>query len=412
MPITPPHDLRTIVQRMAYVLPLFLPLYTIRFRIGPFPTTLLELFIVVLLAVYTGQGGWNGWKAGWHRIGMWRTPITAWFFVTLLSVFVAPHIVQGIGLWRAYVLEPLLVFLVFADVLRTHEDLIRFRRHFFATVLILGVWALFQFLTGQGIPHPWDVSIQAGRRATGPFPFPNALALFVAPITIWAFFTWLDKRSDSLSLITFLVGLVSILLARSDGALLAVGTIAWFGLVARKDMRRFAVYALLIGFFVWLVTPPLRNALQKELTFKSWSGQVRLYIWRETWQMLKAHPIMGAGFGGYPAIFEPYHKAKAIEIFQYPHTIVFNLWSETGLAGLAVFVSIVLVWMRLVYRQAGFRGLLMGTAPLCVILIHGLVDVPYFKNDLAVSFWLLAWAMTIAPRNDDSTHLLLDQKAV
>jgi len=24
-----------------------------------------------------------------------------------------------------------------------------------------------------------------------------------------------------------------------------------------------------------------------------------------------------------------------------------------------------------------------------VILIHGLVDVPYFKNDLAILFWLI-----------------------
>ena len=32
--------------------------------------------------------------------------------------------------------------------------------------------------------------------------------------------------------------------------------------------------------------------------------------------------VFGAGFGGYPTVFDPYHKKRFIEIFQYPHTIV------------------------------------------------------------------------------------------
>ena len=35
------------------------------------------------------------------------------------------------------------------------------------------------------------------------------------------------------------------------------------------------------------------------------------------------------------------------------------------------------------------------------IIVHGLVDVPYFKNDLALEFWTflgLAWAVTRAAK--------------
>lgn len=397
MPISPPRDLKSMIKRMLYVLPLFLPLYTLRFHLGPFPTTLLELYVLGLIGLFTYKNGFVGWKRGWERLGAWRYPVLAWFFVTLVSVFVAPDNIGGLGLWRAYVLEPLLVFVLMAEVLRDSVDLVRIRRHFFGVTIILAGWALMQFVTGQGIPHPWDVAIRAGRRATGPFPFPNALSLFAAPVMIWAFFTWLHDRADRLALVGWLAGGMAIALAKSQGAVFAVTVVAWLGLAVRKETRRFAVYGVLIALFAWLVTPSLRTALQREITFKGWSGQVRLFIWRESWAMLKDHPVMGAGFGGYPTVFKPYHKAKAIEIFQYPHTILFNFWSETGMFGVLVFGWIVATWIRLVYRASGWKGLLAGIAPLCVVLIHGLVDVPYFKNDLAIAFWMLAWAMTLQP---------------
>jgi len=37
----------------------------------------------------------------------------------------------------------------------------------------------------------------------------------------------------------------------------------------------------------------------------------------------------------------------------------------------------------------------IAMAPLVAILVHGLVDVPYFKNDLAMAFWLLVFLTTI-----------------
>jgi len=34
-----------------------------------------------------------------------------------------------------------------------------------------------------------------------------------------------------------------------------------------------------------------------------------------------------------------------------------------------------------------------------VIVVHGLVDVPYFKNDLAVMFWALIALMSLVDSN-------------
>jgi O-antigen ligase len=138
----------------------------------------------------------------------------------------------------------------------------------------------------------------------------------------------------------------------------------------------------------------LRIYLIKEITFKGDSGSVRLTIWKEALEMLKTRPILGAGLAGYQTAVAPFHKAKYIEIYLYPHNIFLNFWSETGLLGL-----LALLWLIGVFFWQGLRSppthySLLTThyallAAMLVILIHGLVDVPYFKNDLAVMFWIL-----------------------
>ena len=101
--------------------------------------------------------------------------------------------------------------------------------------------------------------------------------------------------------------------------------------------------------------------------------------------MLRDHPFFGAGLAGYPKIFSPYHKATYIEIYQYPHNIILNFWSELGLLGLIALLWLIIQFTRTALQQKQYRLL----ACMLVIVIHGLVDVPYFKNDLAVFFWLL-----------------------
>lgn len=132
--------------------------------------------------------------------------------------------------------------------------------------------------------------------------------------------------------------------------------------------------------------------------------------------MLKDRPVLGAGLGAYPTVFAPYHTKTFIEIFQYPHDILLNLWSETGLLGLLAFAWIVAVWIGTVLGRKSsavssekpshdsrlgamnrapttidYRlSTIVWLMPLVAILVHGLVDVPYFKNDLAFAFWIFA----------------------
>lgn len=400
---------------LAY-LPFALPLYLIRFKIGPLPTTLLEVCILIIEAIFLLQEGKEGIKRGWKNLDRFRWPIIAWLLTTLLAVFIAPNSLSGFGLWRAYVLEPVTMFLiamslkdVYFNSTKHHPDTTEIQvptsiylvnlvvQNLFLVTIFFALWALVQFVTGHGIPHPWNVDILAGRRATGPFPYPNAIALFVAPIGALALTKiaiMKEQEHTYLPRVTLAVAFIACLVARSEGGLISLGAATWLALIVQKNFRKYLLIGtVLVGLLIAL-TPALHKPLIRELTFQGWSGKVRMYMWRDTRAMLKDHWFLGAGFGGYPIVFKPYQKTTGIEVFQYPHNIILNIWSETGLLGLLAFIWVLIIWFRTLKPTT--YELLPASLPLFVILLHGLIDVPYFKNDLAILFWLLIW-ITIQP---------------
>lgn len=388
-----------IAKRLLIFLPFVLPTYAWRWRVGIFPTSALEVFLFVLLATWFWGRGFDGIREGWKWLDSWRGPVIAWILTSLLAVFVSPSWWHAFGLWRAYILEPLMIFLVMADVLRNESDANALRRSCYFAVIALAVWAAFQYATGYGIPHPWNVPIPLGRRATGPFPFPNALSLFVAPLAAYAFVWWM-KNGGKLARLTWEFGLLAIILAKSEGGMAAFFITAFFTAMFFRRWRWKAIaLAIAAALLIWMV-PAWRAIILREITFQGWSGKVRLIMWKETWLMLKDHWFFGVGFGAYPVAIAPYHRATFIEIFQYPHNMLLNLWSEVGLLGIVAFGWIVATWVhithhasRIIRNYSPIR--LLAYSPLAALLIHGFVDVPYFKNDLAVMFWILAALTTL-----------------
>ncbi len=384
------------------VLPFVLPFYLVRFKFGPLPTTALELYLVILFAVFLFEGRIQGVAEGGKHLGRFRLPLIAWFVTTLIAACISPNILTGLGLWRAYVLEPIGVFFILSSLSSSQSRPIlshRLSQNLFLITLILTLWALVQFITGHGIPHPWDIPIAEGRRATGPFPYPNALALFVVPIGALAL-TKLSSLRSILPFVTVIAAFLACLLARSDGGLIALSAATWltfffsppFSIPNTRysiPVRKILIAVTTLILLLIALIPKLHQPLLRELTFQNWSGKVRMYMWRDTRAMLKDHWFLGAGFGGYPTIFKPYQRTTGIEVFQYPHNILLNFWSETGLPGLLAFISILLVWVYSLLRSSSRYWIL--SLPLLTILIHGLIDVPYFKNDLAIIFWLLIW---------------------
>lgn len=124
----------------------------------------------------------------------------------------------------------------------------------------------------------------------------------------------------------------------------------------------------------------------------------RMMIWESSVAMIADRPLFGIGIGrfqetylAYQRYFPPYLEWAVPQ----PHSFVLAVWLQTGLIGLAGLITLVGVWIRglaVLLREEDPYTAITSVLLLSVLsfwLILGLADTPFFKTDLAFSFWFL-----------------------
>jgi O-antigen ligase len=109
--------------------------------------------------------------------------------------------------------------------------------------------------------------------------------------------------------------------------------------------------AITIGGIVWLGGDQLTSGVQTasiEVSHVNLAheGARRSDFWRATWQMARAHPLAGAGLGGFWAEIPVYHDASGLQTPQQAHNDYLELLASGGLVGLAIFVWFVVLLIR------------------------------------------------------------------
>lgn len=383
-----------------------LPLYLVRMDIGPLPTNLLELGAIVLIV---------SWLIESHRRQRLRSVIEVmknhrWISLgtglmilgSLLGLIISPDPLSSLSAIKSFLVEPILIALIVIDVetreQRSMHD--RIRPYLIALsipVIVASVVAIIQVTTGSWIPEAWALE----RRATGIFPYPNALGHFVAPIVtvLILLFTAKSKEqratwgSNALFIITIVLGAIGMVLSETEAAWVAVlGALILASLVIRKTTRNAAIGIVVLAGIILAVTPGVRSVAIEKLTLQDWSGQTRFAQWEETWNYLSDgadHFILGTGMNTYPLAIEPYHTHDYLEIFQQPHNIILTIWTELGLVGLIGFLLFAIAIATRGIRHLRHPLVIPLFAALLEMTIHGLVDVPYFKNDLSILTWVI-----------------------
>ena len=431
---------------VAFVV-LALPTYLLRFEIMNIPTTALEIMILVLFLTWLVRTFWKKQDITFSKYKWW---ILLLLVVVTLSVFVSESRLSAWGIWKAYFIEPILFFLVFINTIKTKKDWSLIVGAIYFSALIVAIPAIVQKFTGWGIPNEfWKA--EATRRVTSWYGFPNAVGLYLAPIGMFfagillqgkirAFKSFKKFRTikicwqSILSLILFILIVLSLVFAGSEGALIGlVAGLIFLGLVYPYRLTRITTLIILLScFLAFLFIPNLREYASEKATLADRSGQIRQQQWKETWTMLKDdHQVLGGGLANYQTAIAPYHaegiwikdkndpawlekirtseefRIKAwqpTEIYLYPHNILLNFWSEIGIFGAGIMFVLVLKlflgYLR-VKSPENKKMYLILMSVFVVILVHGLVDVPYFKNDLSVFWWLLFGMSVLLIRRKD-----------
>jgi O-antigen ligase len=367
----------------------------VRWHYGPYPTTLLETAIFATLLAFAVEM-WRG-----HHALVWRTAFTvpALLFILAgaISVLVAPSRVAGLGLFRAYLIEPIAFAFVLMHIVTTSQRAILVLFGFAVAGVVVGIANAVVVIAALHA-HTYDV-IQTPPVVI--YTTANALALFLGPLIAFAASLFLHGTGRALRIgsgVFLLVGVPSMLLSFSRGGYLAMAAIA-IGLALSHRRRLWLLAGTVAAGVLLALIPPIFHRISVEFqnvggtTFFGRAG--RLELWSATLQMLSHYPIFGAGLSGFADRVAPYWNANHPERFIDPHNIVLNFWVETGVLG-----TIAIAWLLIIAFRASWQGwkatepewrpiFLGALLALVAIVVHGLVDVPYFKNDLSLEFWAI-----------------------
>lgn len=332
-----------------------------------------------------------------------------------IDVVAAPSITAGLGLYRAYLLEPMAFALVLANVLRDSRRAMLVVGGLMAGAAVAGVANSYVVLMGL-IHHTYDVT------QTPPvviYLTANAVALYVVPLVGVAGALALHARQPErlFGAAFFVVGVVITVLSFSRGGYLALAAV--IACLALSHRRRWVLLgaAVVVAAGLALIEPIRHRVIIETENVYGNTVQSRLDLWNAAIKLIEQRPLVGAGLSGFQQRVAPFlTNFHSSALFIDPHNIVLNFWVETGVLGVIAMAWIIgtgfwISWRGWREGSDGWRPFHLGVLlALVAVIVHGLVDVPYFKNDLSLEFWALL-AITWAGRRWSSEPAALHTPA-
>jgi O-antigen ligase len=393
----------------AYAAPFTFPLYLVRFKFGGIPVTVTEMFCYLFFALFILAVFLKKRQIAWNKPARWYYLLA---FILLigasLGVVTAPHFIglpsgvlmdsqqTALGVWKGWVLAPMLYFFVFTQVVTDGAKLKKILLYFIYSGALVAMACYLFAVFGNGFTY--DL------RLSGFFESANYVSLYLeAPLLLGVYYllhgNMLSKREELLNLASVTTMAHAFFMTQSYAAIIAVfGAITLYILVLLVR-RKMGFYKLMIAFLILMITFGAIAGTQMDSgKFKQFvdfehrsSSTVRLEIYEVAWSLVNTYPLTGVG----PGLFQGYYQVKGPGILgkapmewniPHPHNLFLAFWLNAGLLGLFSLLAILaLAHYRLTYPIIALWG----------IVIHGFFDTPFWKNDLAMIFWLVIGAILI-----------------
>ena len=417
-----------IVEYLIYLTIFLLPSYIVRFKIGFVPFTLLEVLVLLTFLTWIGEKVRESLtkrrKSPFRLLAALKNPFIlvslGWIILSLMEVLVSVDKSGALGIFKAYFLEPVLFFWVLTDKIAFRKQFLRVMGVLILSGIGIAILAIIQHFT---LWDPFAPAEIVQGRVTAVYNTANAVGLFFGPmIGIVAALLFIKRENQkslpvrigrSLGLVLILM-LAAIYFSFSQGAyvsVIAVGILLSFFYVLIRILRSkfnlllkilsglgllYLLFNLLFFAFLPRLIPnmpskPIVRQTDNTLT-------IRLCLWEGTRALLLAKPVLGSGLNGFQTDYVQYYTCDS-EPLQYPHNLILNFWVELGIIGLFLITAIIYLYFKTIFINlskacqkkdslAAKIGVGLFTA-MCYWLVHGLVDAPYFKNDLSLEFWVL-----------------------
>lgn len=392
-----------------------LPSYLIRFSLLGIPTTLLEILIyiaaiatLVNILIKKPKEKFIGFEP---KIFI---PAILFMVAGVISVIISPDRQGALGLFKAYVFDPIIFFAIMLANVKNKKDINLIISGLILSALLVSLQAIWQKITGN---------VAVDGRVVGIFGYsPNYLALYLVPIAVLNFgFIWfyIKKKSNNIIgnfwhyVFTFILIFIAIILSGSRAAIgaIIIGIFTflsfeyWQKIKSRKFIKLlFYCSIVLLLITAWLVVKP-DWAASKDAGRVSSSNNIRWEIWKTTvYNIIPQNNIWlkGVGLGNYQNYFNNLTQNRVnfpewiSPLALTPHNIFLTIWLNLGILGLIVFTYLLVSSIIGLVKNKNniYRNMLLAT--IIAFIVQGMVDSPYWKNDLAIIFWVLIALIVIS----------------
>jgi len=393
-----------------YIILATVPGYLLRTKLFSIPTNWLDLAIVFVFSVWLIKLLKNNnlearFYLVLHQLKPYVIPIVLLLISVLISIIISQNQLRALGILKSWFLAPLLFTFMFLDQVKTKKQANQALFFLSLSVWPIIIYGLIDYFRWQNLTIPG--------RLDSFFSSPNYVAMYLVPIFLLILSTKIiDKKIQSYDIIWLMICLTTILLTKSFGGWFATIAGLIFIILFYKKITLKKTLALVFLFII--ITISLFFAHQKSFYHydKFWqinSLETRKQIWFNSIKILTKNPILGIGLGDFKLDYqnqiknlEPSEKPIEKEVLR-PHNLFLDFWLETTILGLIAFSWIILAFYQQNLGKNKKNLSLPTTTAITAILIHGLVDTPYFKNDLSLLFWLIITLSIVTIRKNKIT---------
>lgn len=380
-----------------YLICLILPAYLLRYQFLGIPTTLLELSIYLVFLIWFIRAILNKNLIKKLRriikvVRPFLIPVVLFFSAAIISVIISPDKKLSLGVFKGWFFDPLLVFILFLDLVRHKKHTSRLILALFISASAISIFGLYEYLVGAGL--------DSDGRLNSVFVPANYVSMFTVPIIVLSLAFLKNKSSSKFLLygycLLLFINLLALYATKSYGGWLGLfGALVFIWLNVKIPRQRLK-YLLLFAFLIIILSLFESQSAKFGRLFifdTRTSSSTRSEIWRASILMIKEHPIFGIGLGNFEASYRENIPRIAFPPLEWlvvkPHNLYLNLYLEMGILGFLSFIYLLFLFFKKSWPLRQDPLIKFTIAGMLAILLHGLVDTPYFKNDLSVLFWII-----------------------
>lgn len=267
----------------------------------------------------------------------------------------------------------------------------------------LGV-SVVEAIAPDGVTERW-------LRAYGSLDHPNMLGGLMFAGLIFSLYFIVKENSKSKKNILIMASLIALMgglitsFSRAGWIAIFISVIIFiFYSLRNKQIKSKEVWSFFIINFIMIVllalpyyylfVPRFSTATRLEKI----SAEERYSGYKESWSVIKHHPIIGSGLGTYGLALEKINSKEQVWFYQPAHNIFLLLLGETGLAGLILFIYAIYLIFKKSTADSTNRNIIISV--ICGLFILGLLDHWLISLHFGLLFMATVLAIALKPQTD------------